>query len=341
MDRKNSEVPLCSKPITVGIIYNLKKGIVGKTEDVEAEYDSIDTVTNLKRAFEGENYIVKLIEADENLPYKLKDTKIDIAFNIAEGSSGRGREAQVPSLLNMYKIPYTGSDETTLAMALDKALTKRYMSTFGVKTPGYMTVSSVEQLKDFNLNYPVIVKPNAEGSSKGITSFCVAKNDGELLKLVEKDLELYGDYMLIEEFISGREFTVGMVGNGSSLKVFPPMEIKYKQNLNEFNIYSYEVKKEYLKYISYECPANLTSEQLEVMVDSAKKVFNGLKCYDFCRADFMMDKNGEVYFIECNPLPGLAKGYSDLPMLAAFSGVEYESLVCTILKDGIERNFIK
>jgi len=341
MDRNNSEVPLCSKPITVGIIYNLKKGIVGKTEDVEAEYDSIDTVTNLKKAFEGKKHVVKLIEADENLPYKLRDTKIDIAFNIAEGFNGRGREAQVPSLLNMYKIPYTGSDETTLAMALDKALTKRYMSTFGVKTPGYMTVSSIEQLKDFNLNYPVIVKPNAEGSSKGITSFCVAKNSGELHSLVQKDLDLYDGSMLIEEFIVGREFTVGMVGNGSNLKVFPPMEIKYREKSSEFNIYSYEVKKAYLKYISYECPAKLEPEQQKAMVTSAEKVFHGLNCYDFCRADFMMDKKGEVYFIECNPLPGLAKDYSDLPMLAALSGVEYDDLVCTILNDGIERNFIK
>lgn len=340
MDRQPEDIPLCANTIKVGIIYNLKKGIAVKNEDDEAEYDNIDTVLNLQSAFIKNGYKVELLEADYNLPKKLENTDIDIAFNIAEGFSGRGREAQVPSLLNMYNIPFTGSDETTLAVALDKGMTKRLLTTYGVKTPGYIIINSLDELKTkFNLTFPVIVKPNAEGSSKGITSFCVAKDLVQLYSMLENDLEKYEEPMLVEEYITGREFTVGLLGNGENVKVFPPMEIIYKKKTNEFNIYSYEVKKDYLNCIAYESPAKMTLEQNLVMTKYAKLVFEGLGCKDFSRIDFMMNNLGEVYFIECNPLPGLAKGYSDLPHLAELNGVDFDTLVCAVLKNGIERNF--
>ena len=322
--------------LTVGLTYNLKKGIKSEVEDIEAEYDSFDTVLALKEALESLGCRVELLEADTGLMKKLLETRLDIVFNIAEGIQGRGREAQVPSILNFLKVPYAGSDETTLCIALDKALTKRILSTYKIKTPRYKLFSDSKSGSIKGMKFPLIVKPNAEGSSKGISDIAVVENPTELRQLLGKNVKAYNQPMLVEEFIPGKELTVAIVGNGDETVVYPPMEIKYIKSLKH-NIYSFGVKKNYKEYIEYNCPAVLDADMEKSIKNIAEKIYQVLECKDFSRIDFRLSEEGEIYFIEINPLPGLAPGYSDYPMITEFTGISYRSTIKSILNSALKR----
>jgi len=333
----------------VGITYNLKHSHRDAAEDSqsadlepepadnEAEYDDISTVLAIKAALEAKHCRVTLLEADNELPLKLMADKPDIIFNIAEGIQGRGRESQVPALLDFYKIPYTGSDETTLCIALDKALTKRILSAYHIKTPKYQVISQAQDKLTGSFHFPVIVKPNAEGSSKGISDASVVLNRNELKELLSKNLKLYKQDMLVEEYISGREFTVGIFGNGRNVYIFPPMEICYIKKDTPFQIYSYNVKRNYQEYIQYKCPADIPKETETEMINTARKVYEVLSVRDFARIDFRLSPDGELYFIEINPLPGLAPSYSDFPMIAEFNGMDYNTLIWNVLESALKR----
>lgn len=338
MEKLDLEDPLPKGAKTIGIVYNLKKGIRFNSDDDEAEYDSIDTIYAIKAALETKGHHIILLEADKALPEKLKSTHIDIAFNIAEGFGGRCREAQIPAMLNFYGIGYTGSDETTLCLALDKALTKRLLASYKIRTPRYALLSPDSLIKAYRLKYPLIVKPNAEGSSKGITDASIVRSDTELHKLTSRNFEIYNEAMLAEEYIEGREFTVGIIGNGAEINVFAPMEIIYRKHTQEdFHVYSYNVKQNYKEYIDYQCPARLSARQEAEMVDISRKIYGILGCRDFARIDYRMSADNKIYFIEINPLPGLAPGYSDYPMLAGFNGVGYTELINKILDTALTR----
>ena len=332
------DVPLPPPGIVVGIIFNSKQGIASEAPDAEAEYDSMDTVHAIRDVFAAAGMQTVLLECDAALPRKLADTHIDIAFNIAEGRSGRGREAEAPALLSLLGIPFTGSDETALCIALDKALCKKLLSAYHVRSPRCRIISAEHDIRLGGLRLPVIVKPNAEGSSKGIPDACVAENEAELKELVGRELKLYGGPVLVEEYIRGREFTVGLLGNGDSLRVFPPMEIVFHGNTNgNYQIYSFGVKQNYKSFVSYESPAKLDPALEKNMVRTARRVYRALGCRDFARVDFRLTEDGRLYFIEINPLPGLAPGYSDYPMLAEFAGVSHRELVLAVLAAGMRR----
>ncbi len=333
---ENNSKPDPNHLLRVGLTYNLKKNTESDVIDNEAEYDSIDTVMAIKKALENEHCQVELLEATDALPAKLAGRPVDIVFNIAEGMNGRGREAQVPAILNYFRIPFTGSDETTLCLALDKALTKRVLASYHIRTPKYHLISHENKKIIGNYTFPVIVKPNAEGSSKGISDVAIVSGKEELRSLVSENLSMYHQDMLVEEYIHGREFTVGAIGNGDEVHVFPPMEIIY-QKQRKYNIYSYQVKQNYQQLIRYESPASLTREQEKEMVDTAGKIYKILECKDFARMDFRLSEDGRLYFIEINPLPGLAPGYSDFPMLAQFNGTDYVTLVRSILCAALKR----
>ncbi len=321
----------------VGLTYNLKKGIQSEIEDLEAEYDSIDTVLAIKNALEQSNCKVELLEADADLFRKLQETKVDLVFNFAEGIYGRGREAQVPAILNFLKIPFTGSDETTLSIALDKALCKRILATYKIKTPKFQHFYSGATKINHQLKFPLIIKPNAEGSSKGISDCAVVENAEQLKSIIEKNIKTYQQSFLAEEYIAGREFTVALAGNGEETTVFPPMEIIYKDKENKYNIYSYNVKKDYTKYVEYSCPAQLAKTTEGKIIQAAKKIYTTLECKDFARIDFRLSEQEEVFFIEINPLPGLAPGYSDYPMIAQLCGIQYRDMIKRVLNSALKR----
>jgi D-alanine-D-alanine ligase and related ATP-grasp enzymes len=343
MEEMSGDVPLPPERGLVGIIYNIKSSSAHSVSDTavpdaEAEFDSIDTVHAIRSALEAAGYKAVLLEADATLANTLPKSGISIAFNIAEGLRGRGREAEVPALCNLLGIPFTGSDEVALGISLDKAMCKRLVSTYGVRTPKFALIQEAADADCADLNFPVIVKPNAEGSSKGVSEHCVVKTRAELRDTAEKLLAAYGGTMLAEEYISGREFTVGIIGNGENTRVFPPMEIIFRKNTQgNFRVYSYGVKQDYKRYIDYKSPADISAETDALMRSAVKTVFNALGCVDFARADFRMDGEGNIYFIEINPLPGLAPGYSDFPMLAEFAGVPYGELVPSILQAALKR----
>lgn len=330
----NGNVP---PPLTAGLSYNLKKGIRAEAEDVEAEYDTPDTIQAIKEVFDSAGINTVLLEADAEFAEKLKSTRVDIVFNIAEGTYGRGREAQVPAILSFLGIPFTGSDETTLCLALDKAVTKRYLSSFGIKTPAYQLIKSPDFKLDQKLKFPLIVKPDREGSSKGISDFATADDEEQLRGLIGKNFKLYRQPMLAEEYISGREFTVGVLGNGSDVQVFEPMEICWISKKPDKHIYSYDVKKNYKKYIEYKCPPQLDAAVCADMKKIAAEIYTVLECRDFSRIDFRLSDDDTIWFIEINPLPGLAPGYSDYPMLAAFCGMDYRTLILSILNSALKR----
>ena len=339
MENQSEEVPL--GPIQVGVVFNLKHAEQSRSAapDDQAEYDSMDTVLAIERALQRQGCRTILLEADEELPEKLRRHRPDFVFNIAEGRGGRAREAQVPALLSLFDIPFTGSDETTLCIALDKALTKRLLATYRIPTPRYRVYEPGMRVRTAGLRFPVIVKPNAEGSSKGIADVCIAENAAELKSLVEQQIALYGGSVLAEEYIHGREFTVGLLGNGENVSVFPPMEILYHDSpIPGYHVYNYTVKQEYTKYVSYNCPAEISPKLEREIVRLSKKIFLALGCRDFARVDFRLDETGKLYFIEINPLPGLAPHYSDYPMLAEFCGVEYNDLVGSVLRAGAARS---
>lgn len=340
MEENTGDVPLPKPALTVGIIYNVKKADSSSpAPDAQAEFDCPETVQAIRAAIASGGYRTELLEADGTLPSALLEKHIDIAFNIAEGLRGRGREAEVPAVLNLLGIPFTGSDETALGVALDKALCKKLLAWEGIPTPGFAVVSDEAGLDSVGaLRFPVIVKPNAEGSSKGIRDVCVAADAAELRALLADGLRTYGEEMLAEEYVHGREFTVGILGNGKTARVFPPMEIAFRRNTQDgYAVYSFGVKQDYKKYVDYKCPAPLTAEQDGQMRDYALRAFRALGCHDFTRVDFRMDAEGRLYFIEINPLPGLAPGYSDYPMLAEFSGVSYDELVLSVLRAALRR----
>jgi D-alanine-D-alanine ligase len=324
-------------PLRVGITYNLKQHSTSAVVDHEAEYDDLSTIEAISQALTEGGHPVILLEADKELPCKLQSRPVDIVFNIAEGRQGRAREAQVPALLGFYGIPYTGSDETTLCLALDKALTKRLLSTWRIRSPRSRLLARGQSRLSGSIAFPAIIKPNAEGSSKGISPISVVAGPDELHQVTRTLMARYDQDLLVEAFIAGREFTVGILGNGEDLHVFPPMEIIYRKQDNPYNIYDYTVKQNYRELIEYACPAALDRRTEAQIIRTARRIFTGLGCRDCARIDFRLSPTGDLYFIEINPLPGLAPGYSDFPMIAEFCSMDYGSLVRAILHAAMKR----
>jgi len=222
---------------------------------------------------------------------------------------------------------------------LDKGLTKRIVKSCKIKTPVFFVWKGMDTEIPANLRFPVIVKPNAEGSSKGILGNTIAKNRKELVKLLHEKWDRYHQSMLVEEYISGREFTVGILGNGIEKRIFRPMEIIISPdgNPDRSKIYSFHVKTNFEKYVKYQCPAGLDPDIEEKMMQYSDKIYEVLECRDFARIDFMLSEDNQIYFIEINPLPGLAPGYSDYPMLAEYNGLEYDELIKAVLNSGLKR----
>lgn len=324
----------------VGITYNLKKNAVTVPgDDAEVRQDNYNTILAIKDALESGGYEVELFEITEDFPLNLIKNKPDVVFNIADGISGRGKAVQVPAILNALHIPFTGSDETAILIAMDKALAKGLLGTYGIRTPKYNIVEKNMSSSGNDIHFPVIVKPIAEGSGRGISDYSLVSNTADLHKILTENIEMFEQNMLVEEYIQGREFTVGIVGNGSDLCVFSPMEVVFKNKKNA--IYSYEIKKNYEQYVRYKCPPDICLDVQMEMKKVAGKIYRILGCRDYARIDFRLSLDGLLYFLEVNPLPGLTPGYSDLPMIAEFCGVEYDTLIQRILKIALARYELK
>lgn len=330
--KKHTERPV------IGFAFNMKRVDSKAGNDAEAEYDPPETIDAIRSAIESLGYDVVPLEATSELPQRLADAKVDLVFNIAEGLSGRNREAQVPALCELIGIPYTGSDSATLALALDKGLAKRILRQHGILTPEFQVFTSGREKLHGLLahRFPLIVKPNAEGSSKGISGAGVVDDEPGLRAAIKEIVERYRQPALVEEYIAGREFTVGLLGDKRP-RILPPMEICFKDTSKRRPVYDFEIKQEWEKHVSYECPAKLTPHELRNVDRAARETFIALDCRDVARIDLRMNKEGQVYVLEVNPLPGLTPDYSDLVLIAKAAGIDYRTLIAEILAGGLKR----
>jgi D-alanine-D-alanine ligase len=323
--------------LRIGFTYNEKRITPGMNPltDTEAEFDGPRTLEAIRNAIRKMGHEVIDFEATSDLPAKLGSADVDIVFNIAEGLKGRNRESQVPALLDMMGLPYTGSDATTLAVTLDKGLAKKVVAEEGVPTPPSFLISDAREKIPSTVLYPLIVKPVAEGSSKGIYSSSVVHSENELRETAGKIIERYHQPALVETYVGGREFTVALLGEKRP-KVLPPMEILFLDKV-DFPVYSYEYKLDFENHIRYETKPSLTPKQKNLIESYSRKAFMALGCRDVARMDFRMDLYGNLYFLECNPLPGLTPGWSDLCLIAEGCGMSYETIIQEILSPAVKR----
>jgi D-alanine-D-alanine ligase len=322
-------------PVRVGFTYNMKR-VDPKSKEDEAEWDAPETIQAIADAIKAHGHTVVNLEATQDLPRVLGEADVDLIFNIAEGVLGRNREAQVPALCELLGIPYTGSDSATLAVALDKALAKKVLKQHRILTPEFQLFETGREKLNPALKFPVIVKPNTEGSSKGIAGSSVVDDEPKMRVLVKNLIEKYRQPALVEEYIGGREFTVGLLGDKRP-RVLPPMEIVFRDGKNERPVYDYTVKQEWEKHVEYKCPAQLTAPELKAIERAARDTFEALDCRDVARVDLRMDKEGDVYVLEVNPLPGLTPNYSDLVLISQAAGIDYHTLIGEILAGGLKR----
>jgi D-alanine-D-alanine ligase len=325
----------------IGLTYDLKSAVpldAASPEDALEEYDSRETVELIAAALSGAGHSVVLLGGGEEFLENIRREKVDIVFNIAEGrGNSRSRESQVPGVLEMLGIPYTGSDAHCLTVCLDKPLAKKLVAAEGVATPKWRLITEEENLSRIaweHFPFPAIVKPAYEGSSKGIRLTSVVDNAESLLAELSRLLEVYRQPVMVEEFISGDEVTVGIMGNAPS-RVVGIMRILPRKREGRF-VYSLEVKRDYLNLVDYECPPQLTDEIKERIALASLKVFRVLGCRDFARLDFRLSPEGVPYFLEINPLPGLG-AYSDLVIMAQKMGGTQQGLIQAVLETALKR----
>jgi D-alanine-D-alanine ligase len=327
--------------MNIGISFDLKDSMPsGKElpEDAFEEYDSIETVEAIGSAIRAKGHsFVRLGGGKDFLDRVLKE-KVDFVFNISEGRGNyRSREAQIPSVLEMLDIPYSGSDPQCLAVCLDKHLTKKIVSMAGICTPQWRVLGGIQnEVIDWNaLPYPAFVKPVWEGSSKGIRLNSLVRDPKQMRDVIDNLIHLYHQPILVEEFIAGEEITVGMVGNKNP-DILGIMRVVPRQKNTDF-VYSLEVKRDYEKLVDYECPAKLENKILQKIQEFSLKAFEVLECRDFARLDFRINKDGTPYFLEVNPLAGLNPRSSDLVIMAKLVGISYNDLIGSILDAALRR----
>jgi D-alanine-D-alanine ligase len=325
----------------VGLSYDLKEAIPieqADCDDAFEEYDSQRTVELIAASLEVEGHTVARLGGGKEFLENILHEKMDFVFNIAEGRGNyRSREAQLPSILEMLNIPYSGSDPQCLAICLDKPLTKKLVAPAGVCTPKWLVISDKEELHQIDgcdFPFPAIIKPAYEGSSKGIRLTSVVEDSKQAIEVIDSLLEKYYQPVMMEELITGDEVTLGIIGN-SPPKVLGMMRILPKRRDSYF-VYSLEVKRNYLDLVEYECPACLDSKVLQNLEASGLNAFGALGCRDFARLDFRVSPEGVPYFLEINPLPGLGT-HSDLVIMAGELGWTHQELVAGVLNAALER----
>ena len=324
----------------IALIVNTRRS----NSEFEVEYDPPHTIELIKHGIEstGNEYI--FIEADENVLENLKELKPDLVFNRSEGLRGDSRESHIPAMLEMLGIPYVGSNVLTTAVCLNKGWTKKILEYHNIKTAKFFICKSIEEVKKNTIEYPVILKPNEEGSSVGINEDNVVNNYSELEK---KFLQMQKDYqqgILIESFIQGREFSVGVVGNNSgSFDVLAIIEIDFSKLPESVGgVFGQRAKTAYDDLDHYVCPAKVTNELRETIEKVTLEVCEVLDVKDFARIDFRLNNKNELVFLEINPLPGMDfdmddNDFSFYPFMAQKSGYTYDELIKKLLISACNR----
>lgn len=323
----------------IGLVYNTKGPLAAENEpyDLGAEYDSESTVNAVANAIRTWGYDVCLIEGDETAYIKLLTQRPDMVFNMSEGIRGESRESQIPAMLEMLGIPYTGSGPLSLALTLDKPAAKRILFFHGVPTAKFRVYEPGDVVPDLSgMSYPVFAKLAAEGSSMGITPSSRCDDEVSLVRELKR-LSPYKRPVLVEEYLPGGEFTVGILGNEDP-KIFPVMEICFDSVPKEHgSIYSRQFKTQWLDERYYRCPAPISKDFENLLVDTALRTYRALGCRDFARVDMRLDRRGIPNVMEINPLPGLSPEASDFPRMAAAAGWTYAEFIGGVLDCAFRR----
>jgi len=331
----------------IGLAYDLKEKVSehqgqsnrAAPDDILEEYDSPETVEGISSAIVGLGHSVIKLGGGREFLTRVLECEVDLVFNIAEGLGNyRSREAQVPSVLEMLGIPYSGADPQCLAVCLDKPLTKKLVQLAGIPTPAWRAVASVTEMKEIpweEFPFPAFVKPAFEGSSKGIRLRSRVENKEQLVEVGSSMLSGYGQAVMVEQFMSGEEVTVGVMGNSPPV-VLGIMRVVPRKPTPHF-VYSLEVKRDWENQVEYECPARLDAGVLDSIAEFSLRAFDVMGCRDFGRIDFRIARDGTPYFLEINPLAGLNPRSSDLPIMARKVGWSYESVIASILVSAAER----
>jgi D-alanine-D-alanine ligase len=326
----------------IGLTYDLRSEYLaqGYSEEDTAEFDRADTLDHLAAAIAAAGHDVDRVGAARALIERLaRGDRWDLVFNICEGLRGLGREAQVPAILDVYGIPYTFADPLTASVALHKEWTKQIVRTAGIPTPASLLVSSVREIDALRtqlpLDFPLMAKPVAEGTGKGVSPDSVARSIDQLVAVTSRLLARYQQPVLIESFLPGREFTVGLLGTGDDARVLGSLEIVLNETA-ERDVYSYLNKEECEARVAYPYvpPTDPVVAEAERIALAA---WRALDCRDAGRVDLRCDANGQPMFIEVNPLAGLHPEHSDLPMLATAIGMSYDALIGAIVASAARR----
>jgi D-alanine-D-alanine ligase len=328
--------------LRIALLGNLKVNAphaVGEPVDRWSELDSERTIEAIAAGLREAGHEVTFLEGDESLYGRLQRGYFDLAFNICEGHRGDSRESHVPAILEMLGIPYTGSKVLCLALTLDKPMTKRVLAYHNLPTPAFQVFDDPSAPLETGLRYPLFVKPVGEGTGMGINGNSAVRDERELRCQLEWLIHTYGQPALVEEYIEGREITVGVLGN-RELHILPPLEVDLSRcPPEERGIYTGRIKSELPELPFYVCPAPLTEGQQAELGKLAAAAFRALGCLDMARVDFKLDSHdGErPYILEVNPLPGLSPGVSDLVFEAEAAGMSHAQLIEAIVMAALER----
>lgn len=325
-----------NEKIMVGITYDLKKDYkqMGYSNEEIAEFDNIETIEAIEASLKQLGYETERIGNINQLVHMLNHgKKWDLVFNIAEGLHGISRESQIPNLLDAYGIPSTFSTSTIHSLAQHKGLVKHVLNDKGIPTAGFKVIEEMSDLDTLNFEYPLFAKPVAEGSSKGISSTSKINNKQELYKTVTELLSKFKQPVIVEEYLPGREFTVGIVGTGSDAKALGVLEVSVTKKAEQ-EIYSYEIKQNYLELVKYNI---VTDSDAQQSAEVALRAWKALGCRDGGRIDIRIDKHGVPNFIEVNTLAGLNPMDSDLPIMCRHLKISYTELIKMIMDSAVKR----
>ena len=327
------------KKLKIGITYDLRDEYLKEGYNLEetAEFDLLDTIESIEKAIIDNGFQADRIGNVKALTRQLvAGNRWDLVFNIAEGLHGFGREAQVPALLDAYNIPYTFSDPLGHALTLHKGMTKHVLRDMGIPTPDFAVVSYESEIADVNLPLPLFAKPVAEGTGKGITSLSKITNREELHRICKYILQTFKQPALVETYLPGREFTVGILGSGKNAKVLGAIEVVLKPAA-EKNAYSYENKEHYDRLVQY---ILVDDDEAKQAKEISLRLWCGLDLKDAGRVDLRSDARGAPHFMEVNSLAGLNPKRSDLPILCNLLGMSYDELISSIIKSALRRTNI-
>lgn len=320
----------------IGITYDLRDDYLaeGYSEIETAEFDKQSTIDAIDHTLQSLGFMTDRIGNIRQLVQRLSmGDRWNLVFNIAEGMYGIGREAQVPALLDAYAIPYTFSDPLVLSLTLHKGMCKQIVRALGLPTPDFWVVENIDQLMELTCPLPVFLKPNAEGTGKGITAASKVDSYHELHRVGQNLLTQFNQPILVETFLPGREFTVGILGTGDESRVIGCMEIKLNAQA-ETDVYSYHNKEFYEELVEYHKVGDALAQHA---CDIALQAWKGLGCRDGGRVDLRTDANGIPNFMEVNPLAGLHPDHSDLPILCKLVGITYKHLIGIIVQSAWKR----